>query len=806
MALIDELKATSPAFSTMSNLEIADYIHQKYAPTWQKEDVYARLGFTPPTNPSGILSSLPEGIESGFRTAQIGTNLLLNAAGVQGDESTANRIAELKRRQAEIAPTGATKAGMEEIQKAGESGDIGDTLYAMATNPRAMGRYLLESAGSFIPDIALAATGAGLAGIGAKALAMRLGYQALSAEAIGLASKVATQAATVGAGSAKTEYGAEFLEALQDAGVDLSSGTSIRKAFQNEELMAKAREEGLAKGIPVGLFDGISMGLAGRFYSKLAGETIKSKLVGSAAEAGMQGGLGMAGEASGQLLQKGQISNIADILLEGILEVATAGPEAALNLRHNSAYQANLEALNRATSTIARDAQGNQLALPLHRYETPGGQLSGPLVDKLIEKMAPRNSEVERIKNADIDVDTKRRMALEAIYGPSIKQTQIDADTLESSSPSGQIQTGSQRRDEIAADRVGSRVADITAADQAERLTESQSTPVNSIDEAATAKAALDKREAGIADAFKKDLEGFENTLKEMGSDAFQLPGFIADLKYARSQVAEYEAAQRDAAVEARRNASDPREYPIAEFPSEPAAPSEPQPQPSEVIPPETIPKDVWKATRDFVSQLSQEPGEPSPGSKKGTDNVINLGVLQSRISNNLGKPVPLSMIRETLDQMATPQENIAPMVTKDRSGRYYRNSGTYNIPGPIGTNTVERPTTRMSESLVGKNNLPLNPSPEPRGVSPLSWYKASWMASNMPTGKSLTPKMLAEVADIPQAQIPPIMKALISSGALSRGAVPTRTSEVVPMPNTLSDERVTKLLRDELSGKSYGC
>lgn len=799
MALIDELKASSPAFSTMSNLEIADFIHQTYAPTWGKEDVYNKLGVPLPTNPSSLLKWMPSGLESGIRQSQIGTNLLLNAAGLQGDESTANRVSELQRRQAELAPTGATKAGLDEIKAAGESGDIGDTLAAIATNPRALGRLLLESAGSFIPDLALAGVTGGVAGPAVKALAMRFGVKALAPEAIGLAAKMATQAGTVGAASAKTEYGAEFLESLHDAGVDLTSSSAIKQAFQNEELMAKAREEGLAKGIPVGLFDGISMGLAGRFYGKIAGATIGSKLLGSAAEAGMQGALGMAGEASGQLLQKGQITNVADILLEGILEVATAGPEAAINLRHNSAYQAQLEALNKATSEKAVDSQGNQLALPLQRYDTPAGQLSGPLVDRLIEKMAPKNAKVAEIAKSGIDVDTKRRMALEAIYGPDINQVQINNDTIESSS-NGVTQTGEQRRDETATDRVGSRVSDILTADQAERLTDSQPTPVNSIDAAKQESAKKADLNARVYESQKADLDQFEKTLQELGPEALDIPGFAADLFHNRNAVRDYEAEARTRAVDEKRAASTPAQYDTAYPENNPDSTAQSLPETETISPPsEDIPADLWRTTRNFISQLSQEPG------KTKDDNVINLGVLQSRVSENLGRPVPLSLIRDTLDRMAQPSANIAPMVRKDPDGRYRRNSGTYNIPGPVGTNERTRPTTTLSPGLVAKDNLNLNPSPTPEGVDPINWFRASHTVAALPTGRALTPRMLA-LSGIPEAQVPPIMKALIKNEALSRGAVPKRTSTPVAMPNTLSDERTTKLLNDEMTGKSYGC
>ena len=790
MAILDDLKATSPAFATMSHQEIADYIHETYAPDWRREDVYSRLGYTPPTSPNPLLKALPQGIESGFRQAQIGTNVALNALGLQGDESTAARISELQRRQQEIAPTGATKEGIEAIRKAGESGDWGEALSTIASNPRAVGRLLLESAGSFIPDIAIAAATGGVAGLAAKALATRIGVKALAPEAVGLATKMAATAGTVGALSGKTEYGAEFLESLQDAGVDLTSSAAIRRAFKNEEIMARAREEGLAKGIPVGLFDGISMGLAGRFYGKIAGATVGSKLAGAAAEAGVQAGLGASGEALGQIAQKGHITNVADVLLEGILEVASAGPEAALNLRNNKPFQAQLQALD---NTIARDAEGNQLQIPLYRYDTPAGQLSGPLVDKLIEKAAPRNPEVQRIKDSTLDTDTKRRLALEAIYGPNITQAEINADTIESTAD-GQAQTGEQRRDVAATARTEQAATEELATRLPDQSTE---VPTNVTEDRAAAVDAAAQRDAQIYESQRQELDQFEKTIQEMGAEAFDVPGLANDVRYLRDKVRDYEALQRDRAVDERRGTT--QEYSTGYEGAIDITVNPPVPQEAVTPPTEDIPQDLWRVTHNFISQLAQEPG------KSGTDNVINLGVLQSRASNNLGRPVPLSLLRDVLDRMAERQPNIAPMVRKDDSGRYRRNSNTYNIPGPVGTNTPERPRVRMSAELAAKDNLSPNPSPEPKGVSPLNWYKANFIAGNSPTGKLLNPNILRE-AGIPDAQIPRIMRAFQEQEIVTRGMVPRRTTTEVRMPNTLSEERIAKLHRDELTGKSYGC
>lgn len=731
MALLDELKTVSPAFATMSNQEIADYIHETYAPDWKKEDLYARVGYIPPTNPSSILKALPQGIESGFRQAQIGTNIALNALGLQGDESTANRVAELQRRQAEIAPTGATKEGLDAIRKAGESGNWGEALSTIASNPRAVGRLFLESAGSFIPDLALAAVTGGVAGIAAKALATRVGVAALAPEAIGLATKMAATAGTVGALSGKTEYGAEFLEALQDAGVDLTSSSSIRKAFQDEALMARAREEGLAKGIPVGLFDGLSMGLAGRFYGRLAGATLGSKLGAAGIEAGVQAGLGASGEALGQIAQKGAITNVADVLLEGILEVASAGPEAALNLRNNTKYQESLASLNKAADEASGAAQPH--------YYTPGGELSTPLADQLIQKELPNNPQLGEILSTDADPDTKRLDALKLIFNNDVE-----------------VAATPEQKAQI---------------DQAKALTEPEraSPPISSI-------AAAQQQQEFNDKTAMEDLAKFEATLNDLGPSMLETP-LGGELRNLRSRVRDIEARRTTPQYEY--GFPGQSDFPAVEPTSTQAAPPQLEPVQADPVTPTT-----QKSIERFINSIEQ-------------GNIINIGALQGAIKADLGVTPTLTEVKAALDS--------SPAVEKTRSGSYRRAPGTYqSMAAPVRT-TPTTPTTRIPADRMAEDRLNFNPSPEPPGVSPINWYKANYFAQQTPAGKAVTPRMLRELG-VPDKQIPPIMKAFQSANIVAKGAVPTRTVSEVRMPNTLSVERIAKLHKDELTGKSYGC
>ena len=150
-----------------------------------------------------------------------------------------------------------------------------------------------------------------------------------------------------------------FHEYLRKEG-KIESAEDYLKAFENPELMNKAAEHGWKYGIPIGALDGLSMGLAGNVarvlktagqlgrLSKMApaarvaeataeavGQSNKLRKVGKwGTEAGVQSGLGGAGEALGSLWSTGKI-NAGEVFLEAIIEPAMLPLElAAKSPRH----------------------------------------------------------------------------------------------------------------------------------------------------------------------------------------------------------------------------------------------------------------------------------------------------------------------------------------------------------------------------------------------------------------------------------------------------------------------------------------
>lgn len=141
--------------------------------------------------------------------------------------------------------------------------------------------------------------------------------------------------AGMGAASALTEFNSSLLDAIREASPDGGvTEDSLVQAISDPNIMARAREYAVKRGISVGVFDAISGSLAGRLMhgveSKI-GEGVVGKVVGGAAELGLQAGTGMAGETAAQLTSRGKITSPSDIVLEGVAEIPGAITEPLTN-------------------------------------------------------------------------------------------------------------------------------------------------------------------------------------------------------------------------------------------------------------------------------------------------------------------------------------------------------------------------------------------------------------------------------------------------------------------------------------------
>ena len=229
------------------------------------------------------------------------------------------RIAQLQQEQASTKTSAA-------YEKFNQAKTFGESLKALAENPaQIIGEVFIESTAGLAGGWEEIAGKAAMGGATGATLGSVIPGMGTAAGLTG-----GTSAGTV-TGMAETsmrlEWAGKFLEALQEAGVDTSDKESLKEAFQNEEILSRAREAAYKKSIPIAIFDLVSGGLAGRLVSKPA-KSLLGKIGQGAGEFAVQGALGGGGELAGQVVA-GEEINPSSILSEVIGEGATAPVEIA---------------------------------------------------------------------------------------------------------------------------------------------------------------------------------------------------------------------------------------------------------------------------------------------------------------------------------------------------------------------------------------------------------------------------------------------------------------------------------------------
>lgn len=167
----------------------------------------------------------------------------------------------------------------------------------------------------------LAQTVSGSAGYMAPALAATVGTTAAAGPGAGMVA--------AGAGSYIGERSATIEERLNElaqargglSGLRLEEVRDLIAGADVDEIISAANRRGAA----VGAFDALSMGVAG----KIAGWGSRTGRHASAAGAGIAASMGMgaAGEAAGQLADRGEVHDWGDVGLEAVAEIATGGAE-----------------------------------------------------------------------------------------------------------------------------------------------------------------------------------------------------------------------------------------------------------------------------------------------------------------------------------------------------------------------------------------------------------------------------------------------------------------------------------------------
>lgn len=257
-----------------------------------------------PADPSDVVPSpFMNAVERGTNSAET-ANLVNPYKDV--DKEDIPRIAELQRANRAL-PTS------KEYQDFNTSKTAGEALTHLAKSPV---KIISELTGESLS--ALAQYGASRIATGAAAGAVTGSVLPGVGTAAGAGSGVLVGMADSSLG---LEYSAKFLESLHDSGVDVENAEDLKRAFEDDAVVSKARSSALKKGIPIAIFDLISGGIAGKLATKPA-KSLLGKIALGAGEFGVQAAMGGAGEATGELIS-GEKLNPSAIISEMVGELGT---------------------------------------------------------------------------------------------------------------------------------------------------------------------------------------------------------------------------------------------------------------------------------------------------------------------------------------------------------------------------------------------------------------------------------------------------------------------------------------------------
>jgi hypothetical protein len=268
----------------------------------------------------------PDAFQRGTVTGkQTAAQLLQMGGDGSGLAAHAVDLAALEREKQKFPQDPANAAAAKAMSEAKGLGD-----WAAAATPGALGDVVMESLGQQAPVMAASLAGGPLS-IGANA-----------------------------AGSLAMEYTGAIRQAMAEQGVDLEDASAVQAFLADPAKMESAKESGLKRGVPIAAFDAVTAGVAGKLFNKSGvGNAIKRSVTDFVTGAGG----GMAGEATAQLADKGEITSVGDILTEGVAE----GPSGVLEGIGNV-----VAAARKPATPIEAGAQAAQDALSAARARRGG--------------------------------------------------------------------------------------------------------------------------------------------------------------------------------------------------------------------------------------------------------------------------------------------------------------------------------------------------------------------------------------------------------------------------------------------------
>ncbi len=193
----------------------------------------------------------------------------------------------------------------------------------------------------------------------------------------------------MGAYSAAQDRSASFLGYMADLGVDLHDSKQIANFVLQDSRYQDTLTKAEKHAAPVGMLDALSFGVAkwtlpkeakwltsfapdaSRSYAKFMAEPFKNKLLNQAMQTALQGMMGGAGEALGQIAAEGSVTNWADVVAEFAGEsfsapvevmsaTRSAWAEKSLEVQRAKDFQERLQQQNETvqqSATMERDPQ-----------------------------------------------------------------------------------------------------------------------------------------------------------------------------------------------------------------------------------------------------------------------------------------------------------------------------------------------------------------------------------------------------------------------------------------------------------------
>jgi len=254
----------------------------------------------------------------------------------------------------------------------------------------------------------------GLVGAGSGALA-GAGMSSWGGPFAGIGAAVGGMAGFQAATSYSNEFGGAIAQAMEDKGYDMTNPKSIEKAWNDKPLMDAAMQKGMERGIPIAAIDLITSGVAsklGKTGLKLAEKTFlkeaetfteqaTKKIVGGIVGA-TEAVSGSIGEATGQLVSEGKISDWDAVAMEAIGELGPAAPSIAFN--YFKAAQINSTA-NKENSTKIQSLQTMLESLPENDETAP--ILKSKITELQRDNDVRNNLVVEKLDTAPVPVAKK---------------------------------------------------------------------------------------------------------------------------------------------------------------------------------------------------------------------------------------------------------------------------------------------------------------------------------------------------------------------------------------------------------------